>query len=110
MAARTCTLVRRDLAGPDGRREGVSTADGEELAGVVQELLEDAQSDLRWDAVAAVESNIVDVSSFYELKVRQGADRYDPLWLFWLLFLWEVDIGLFCLHSMRCGQGMGGSG
>lgn len=72
MAAHTCTLVPRRASGsadPPTRLTGVSTEGGDALAAAVADLLDEAQRDLRWDAVAAVQEGIVDVGSFLELRV-----------------------------------------
>lgn len=69
MRTRTCVIARRDTPGPGGKLANVST-DPEALVATVRGLLEDAQSELQWRAAGALETKVVDVGSFYELKVR----------------------------------------
>ncbi|KAL4443242.1 hypothetical protein ABPG75_010979 [Micractinium tetrahymenae] len=64
---RTCVIAQRWQPGGGGKLGGVST-DPDALVDTVQSLLDEAQSDLRWAAAAAVEEAVVDVSSFFELR------------------------------------------
>lgn len=75
VAARTCTVVpRRSRDDPaPARLAGVSTEGGEALVEAVQDLLRDAQQGMYWGAQGRLESAIVDVSSYMELRVRCGS-------------------------------------
>ncbi|KAL4419636.1 hypothetical protein ABPG77_008577 [Micractinium sp. CCAP 211/92] len=64
---RTCVIAQRFQPGGDGKLQGVST-DPDALVDTVNSLLDDAQSDLRWAAAGTLETAIVDVTSFYELR------------------------------------------
>ena len=68
---RTCVIARRAEPGAAGKLHGVSS-DPDSLCLAVADLLHADQSELSWRAASALESNIVDVSTFMELRVRQA--------------------------------------
>ncbi|KAI8477112.1 MAG: hypothetical protein J3K34DRAFT_498625 [Monoraphidium minutum] len=75
VAARTVTLARRAEPGPAGKIHGASSEAGA-LVAAVQSLLEEAQSDLAWRAGVGLMSDVVDVSSYYELKDAIDAGKW----------------------------------
>jgi prolyl-tRNA synthetase len=68
IAPGTCVLARRTVPGRAGKLRGVSTEAGA-LAAAVLDLLGDMQTEACGNAAEALQTGIVDVSSFYELRV-----------------------------------------
>lgn len=65
--ARSCVVARRTIPGRAGKLRGVST-EPQALVESVLELLGDAQTDMCAGAAAALQTSIVDVTSFMELR------------------------------------------
>lgn len=70
MSSRTCTIARRSDPGPNGSKITGASTDPDTIVAAVIDLLEDGQSDLKWRAAMALQTEIVDVTSFFELRVR----------------------------------------
>ncbi|KIY95002.1 prolyl-tRNA synthetase [Monoraphidium neglectum] len=75
VASRTCVISKRDEPGPAAKLRDVSTEPGA-LAAAVIDLLDDAQLALRWRSAAALQSEVVDVSSYWELRDAIEAGKW----------------------------------
>ena len=73
--AGTCVVARRDVAGKEGKVMGVPLEAGA-FVGHVQGVLEEVQAALLADATAFRDANIVDVTSFEELKAAVGEGKW----------------------------------
>ncbi|GAB4815173.1 hypothetical protein N2152v2_002219 [Parachlorella kessleri] len=73
--ARTCTIAQRSIPGAVGKLTGISSEPGS-LASTVAGLLDEQQSSMQYRAAISLETNIVDVTSFYELQAVIEAGKW----------------------------------
>lgn len=71
----TCVLARRDNPSKEGKIFGVS-CDPESFVSAVEQLLDDIQCSLLEQAMAFRDSNIVDVSSYEEMKAAISEGKW----------------------------------
>lgn len=71
----TCVVARRDIVGKEGKQMGVPLA-SEAFVAFVKETLEKVQESLLKDAISFRDENIVDVSSYNELKEVIAAGKW----------------------------------
>ena len=68
MKAHTCTIAQRGAPEAIRKLTGISSEPGS-LASTVVGLLDEQQSGMQYMAAVSLETDIVDVTSFYELRV-----------------------------------------
>jgi len=75
VANNACVVARRDRPGKEGKQFGVSM-ECDEIVGVVDGLLDDIQASLLQEATEFRDANIVDVTSYDELKAAVADGKW----------------------------------